>query len=184
MKEQSIPQRQLLVDFIVDRSSFATQTLLVLGGSLLLTASAKVAIPIGPVPMTFQTLVVLLLGVMLGRKLGTLAVLTYLAEGLCGLPVFTATFTGATAGYLFGMLPAAWIAGYAAERGKDRDFWTVLPFLAVAHQTIFVFGVLWLSVVLGSVERGFTFGYLPFMGLDIAKFVAASAIVAALWKSR
>lgn len=186
---QTVAPYPLLIDWVVDRSSLAVQTMLVLGGSLFLTASAKIAVPIGPVPVTFQTLAVLLLGVVLGKRLGTLAVLTYLTQGLCGLPVFfdmlagPIKFLGPTGGYLIGMVPAAWIAGYAAERGKDRKFWTALPYLAVAHQVIFVFGVLWLSLLLGSFERGFTFGYLPFFGLDIAKFVLASAAVAGLWKT-
>lgn len=185
----TVSNRALLIDLVVDRSSLAMQAALVLGCSLLLTASAKIAVPIGPVPVTFQTLAVLLLGVALGKRLAVLAVLTYLAQGLCGLPVFydmvagPLKFLGPTGGYLIGMLPAAWIAGYAAERGKDRRFWTALPYLAVAHQVIFVFGVLWLSLLLGSVERGFAWGYVPFFGLDVAKFVLASAVVAGLWKN-
>lgn len=187
--ESRTAPRSLLIDLLVDRSSRLTQTMLVLGGSLLLTASAKLAVPIGPVPVTFQTLAVLLLGAILGRRLGTLAVLLYLGQGLCGLPVFAGMtagplkFLGPTGGYLIGMVPAAWIAGFAAERGKDRRFWTALPYLALAHQTIFVFGVLWLSVLLGNFERGFALGYLPFFGLDVAKFVLASAVVAGLWRA-
>lgn len=181
-------QRPLLIDFVVDRSSLATQTALVLGGSLLLTLSAKVAVPLGPVPMTCQLFVLLLIGVTMGRRLGTLTVLAYLAQGACGLPVFydmlagPLKFIGPTAGYLFGMIPAVWIAGYAAEQGKDRSFWAVLPYLALAHQTMYFFGVLWLVVLFGSWDRALTFGYFPMIGPDIVKFVLVAAVAARLWK--
>ena len=84
------------------------QTIYVLIGSLLLTISAKVKIPFYPVPMTMQTFIVLILGISLGSKLGSLTVLVYLVEGIFGLPVFSnspekgigiAYFTGPTMGY-------------------------------------------------------------------------------------
>ena len=89
------------------------QTIYVLIGSLLLTISAKVKIPFYPVPMTMQTFVVLLLGISLGPKVGTMSVILYLAEGILGIPVFSNSpekgsgiiyFTGPTMGYLIGFI--------------------------------------------------------------------------------
>lgn len=178
----------LLIDLLVDRSSLAVQVILVAIGSLLLTLSAKCSIPFWPVPMTFHLFALLMLGVMVGRRLGTLAVLAYLVQGACGLPVFydmvagPLKFVGPTAGYLFGMIPAVWIAGYAAERGKTRSFWSVLPYLALAHQTMYAGGLLWLYVLCGSWSQTFALGYWPFIVADIVKFVAVAAFAAGLWK--
>lgn len=178
----------LLIDLLVDRSSLTAKAMLVLIGSLVLTLSAKTMLPIGPIPITLQTFAVLMLGVVMGPRLGLLAVSAYIAQGVCGLPVFydmlagPVKFFGPTGGYLIGMFPAVWIAGCAAERGKDRSFWTALPYLAVAHQTIFLFGVAWLAVLSGDWMQGFLLGYMPFFGVDILKFVAASALAAGLWK--
>lgn len=186
--EKIVQKKSLLIDFVVDRSSFAAKTMLILTGSFALTLSAKAAIPFGPVPMTFQLFALLLIGITMGRRLGTLAVLAYLAQGACGLPVFydmvagPLKFIGPTAGYLFGMIPAVWIAGYAAEQGKDRSFWKALPYLVVAHQTMYACGVLWLVVLSGSWEQAFMLGYFPFIGFDILKFIAVAAVAAGLWR--
>src|SRR5690606_14969027 len=89
-------------------------------GTLLLTASAKIQVPFWPVPMTMQTFVVLFLGAALGPRLGALTVLLYLAQGALGLPVFAGTpekgiglayMLGPTGGYLIGFVPAAYVVG-------------------------------------------------------------------------
>ena len=97
--------------------------LIVFLGSLLLTISAKIKIPFYPVPMTMQTLVVLIIGIGFGWKLGVATVMLYLFEGIIGLPVFSGTpekgiglvyFTGPTMGYLIGFLVAAFFSGKSA----------------------------------------------------------------------
>ena len=89
-------------------------------GTVLLAISAKIKIPFYPVPMTMQTLVVLIIGVGFGWKLGVATISLYLFEGIIGLPVFSGTpekgiglvyFTGPTMGYLLGFLVAAFLAG-------------------------------------------------------------------------
>ena len=93
---------------------------LALIGSLVLAISSKIKIPFYPVPMTMQTLVVLVIGVIFGCKLGVATISLYLFEGIIGLPVFAGTpekgmglvyFTGPTMGYLLGFIPAVFFSG-------------------------------------------------------------------------
>ncbi len=99
---------------------------LVVLGSCLLVLSARLQVPMWPVPMTMQSFVVLFLGAALGPVLGTASVALYLLQGLAGLPVFAmpgaagpAYFLGPTGGFLISFLPAAWIAGVFARRGAS-----------------------------------------------------------------
>jgi biotin transporter BioY len=107
----------------------------VVGGVCLLTLSAKLQVPFYPVPMTMQTLVVLMIGMAYGRMLGTATVVAYLLAGAAGLPVFAGTpergiglayMTGPTGGYLLGFLIASWLMGMLADaagrlvRARDR----------------------------------------------------------------
>ena len=93
---------------------------LALMGSIVLAISSKIRIPFYPVPMTMQTLIVLMIGIAFGWKLGLATVSLYLFEGIIGLPVFSGTpekgigliyFTGPTMGYLLGFLVAVYISG-------------------------------------------------------------------------
>ena len=107
-------------------------TLISIIGSILITVSAKIKIPFYPVPMTMQTFVILLLGIVLGSKIGLLTVALYLAEGIFGLPVFAGTpekgiglvyFTGPTMGYLIGFLVAVYFAGtFKYDKGIINTF--------------------------------------------------------------
>lgn len=149
----------------------------VLGGSLALAVSAKVQVPFWPVPMTMQTLVVLLLGAGLGSRAGTLAVLAYLLEGVAGLPVFAAAaagpayMAGPTAGYLAGFLPAAFVAGVLAERGWTRTLGGGFALMLTGHALVFVPGLAWLSAFVG-------FNWAVSMGL--VPFLAGTAVKSAL----
>jgi biotin transport system substrate-specific component len=157
---------------------------LALIGSVLLTLSAKVQVPFYPVPMTMQTLVVLLLGMALGPRLGTAAVLLYLAEGAVGLPVFAGTpargigiayMLGPTGGYLLGFVIAAGLTGWIVERRRD---WAGLAAAVIGGtMMIYVPGVLWLSGFVGM-DQAVALGVLPFLFGDLAK--AALAMVLAL----
>ncbi|HEV7398426.1 MAG TPA: biotin transporter BioY, partial [Pyrinomonadaceae bacterium] len=110
---------------------------LVLGFSLLIAASAQVKIPTWPVPITGQTFAVLLVGALLGSRLGAAAVIAYLIEGASGLPFFQnfnggiGYLTGQTAGYLIAFPAAAYITGAFAENGWDRKFWSAAVSMAV-----------------------------------------------------
>ena len=108
------------------RAAFGQQTLikqvlLVIGGTLLIALAAKVTVPMYPVPMTLQTLAILAVGFAYGARLGAITLVAYLAEGLAGLTVFSATtpagpaaFVGPTAGFLIGFVGMAWAAGWVA----------------------------------------------------------------------
>ena len=156
--------------------------LLALLGSALLTISAKIEVPFYPVPMTMQTLVVLLLGMAYGARLGTATVLLYLAEGAAGLPVFAGTpergigipyMLGPTGGYLAGFLLSAAITGWLTERRRD---WPALV-LAVTAGSIVVFipGVLWLAQLIGF-EQSIANGLMPFLWATLVKGAIAIAL--------
>ncbi|HEX6143662.1 MAG TPA: biotin transporter BioY [Geminicoccaceae bacterium] len=155
---------------------------LALIGSAALTLSAKTQIPFIPVPMTAQTLVVLLLGMVFGARLALLTVLVYLAEGALGLPVFAGTpekgiglayMTGPTGGYLVGFAAAAWLVGRLTERRDDAQ---ALAFAALAALVlVYAFGATWLAFWVG-VERAVTLGIVPFVFGDLLKAAVAVGI--------
>jgi biotin transport system substrate-specific component len=162
--------------------------LLIVAGSLLVALFARIEIPLQPVPITGQTFAVLLVGAALGAKRGAAALGLYLAEGALGLPFFSggaaglSYITGATGGYLAGFVVAAYVVGLLAERGLERSVRTsLIPFL-VGTLVIYVFGVAWLAVVLGSLVDAITFGLLPFLLGDAIKLVAAALALPAAWK--
>lgn len=151
-------------------------------GSLLLTVSAKTQIPFFPVPMTLQTMVVLLLGMMLGARLALLTVLVYLAEGALGLPVFAGTpekglglayMTGPTGGYLVGFAVTAWLTGRLTEERDDPQHLALAALLGIA--LIYALGALWLAGFVGA-ERAVALGIAPFIFGDLLKAALAVAL--------
>ncbi len=166
--------------------SLLAQLVLVVAGSLLLVASAKVQVPFWPVPMTMQTFVVLGLGAAYGARLGGLTVATYLAQGAVGLPVFAAgggiaMLAGPTGGYLLGFLAAAVFVGALADRGWCRTRGsTALAFFA-GTAVIFTLGVAWLTVLFGF-STAITAGILPFVTSEAVKIALAVAVFPLAWK--
>ncbi|HEX2525511.1 MAG TPA: biotin transporter BioY [Geminicoccus sp.] len=163
---------------------------LVLFGTLLLYASAKVQVPFWPVPMTMQTAVVVLIGMAYGWRLGAATVVAYLAEGAVGLPVFVGTpergiglayMVGPTGGYLLGFVAAAAIAGWIVQGGHG------LARMALAVTggilAIFVVGVAWLSVLIGF-DNAIVHGVLPFLPSEIAKILFAIAVGVGMFRLR
>jgi biotin transport system substrate-specific component len=151
-------------------------------GSALLTLSAKIQVPFYPVPMTMQTLVVLLIGMAFGARLGIATVALYLAEGAVGLPVFAGTpekgiglayMIGPTGGYLLGFVLAAAIAGWIVERRRDAAGLA----LAVVAGSIAIYapGVLWLASLVG-LGRALELGLVPFLWGDLLKAGLAFAL--------
>ncbi|WP_235035494.1 biotin transporter BioY [Roseomonas sp. 18066] len=161
------------------RLAFAGFALL---GSAALAASAQITLPMWPVPATMQTLVVLLLGALGGSRVGVAAVLLYLAEGAMGLPVFAggaagpAALMGPTAGFLFGFLPAAWLAGFA-QGGLPRQGGVLLA----AHLLLFVPGVAWLAQFVG-LEKAAMVGFVLFIPGTLVKTGLALATLRAAAK--
>jgi biotin transport system substrate-specific component len=162
---------------------------LMAAGSALLTLSAKVQVPLPYVPMTMQTLVVLIIGASYGWRLGGATVALYLAEGAMGMPVFANTppmvagfayFASPTGGFLFGFLAAALVMGFMAERGWDRSLPRVIVMMTIGHALIFVFGLAQLSLVM-PFAKAWTVGAAPFVAATVVKTALAAALMQAAW---
>lgn len=165
--------------------------LLAVAGSLALWVSAKVQIPFYPVPVTLQTLVVLLIGMAYGWKLGTATVALYLLQGAVGLPVFAGTpekgigllyMAGPTGGFLIGFVLAAALVGFLAQRGWDRNIATTALAMLLGNAIIYVPGLLWLGSVVGWDKPVLQWGMTPFLLGDLAKLVIAALLMPAVWK--
>jgi biotin transport system substrate-specific component len=178
-----------LVSSLASRQGAASRVVAVVIGAALLALSAKVQVPFWPVPMTMQTLVVLLLGTAYGARLGVATVLLYLVEGAVGLPVFAGAgagpgyMAGPTAGYLVGFVAAAWLAGTLAERGWDRSLVGVTAAMALGHALVFVPGIAWLATFLGT-EQALAVGLLPFIGATVLKTLLGAGLMQAAWRGR
>lgn len=174
--------------FADDRTlSVLAQLVLVLAGSALLAISAQIKIPLYPVPVTGQTLVVLMIGMAYGSRLGAATLLAYLVEGGMGLPVFAgggagwATLAGPTGGYLIGFLAAAFLLGLLAERGMGRGPVSTALAMIVGTALIYVFGVTHLSGFIGF-EKAVAAGLLPFLYGDALKLIVAAGLMPLAWR--
>lgn len=165
--------------------------LVVLGASLALWVSAKVSIPIGPVPISMQTFAVLAIGAALGPRLGALAVLAYLGQGALGLPVFAGTpekgiglayMVGPTGGYLVGFAVAAFVVGLLARRRWDRNVVSATAMMLIGHAVVFAFGLLWLGTVIGWDKPVLEIGLTPFLIGTLAKSLLAAAVLPGAWR--
>ncbi|MGB5559115.1 MAG: biotin transporter BioY [Paracoccaceae bacterium] len=159
---------------------------MVLAGTVLLAMSAKVQVPFWPVPMTLQTLVVLLIGAGFGARMAGATLLAYLAQGAVGLPVFAtgaglAYMAGPTGGYLAGFLLGAVFVGWAAGRGLTRGLLSAVAVFLIADVLIFVPGVLWLAGYAGA-DAALALGLVPFLPGEVLKIVIAAGITHAAWR--
>ncbi|MFW5832932.1 MAG: biotin transporter BioY [Pseudomonadota bacterium] len=168
------------------RHRLALQVAAVVLGSLILTLSAKIQVPFWPVPMTMQTGVVLLFGMLMGPRLAVATVALYLAQGAMGLPVFAGTpekglglayMMGPTGGYIVGWLFAAAFLGWVAERSKTA--WVLFPAALVAVALNYAPGLVWLSQFTGW-ENVVALGALPFILGDAVKAGLAVALALAV----
>ena len=169
-------------------TSAVTKAALVVFGSLLLAVSAQFKIPLYPVPVTGQTLVVLLIGMTYGPRLGGITLAAYLFEGALGLPVFAggaagaAVLMGPTAGYLFGFLLAAMAMGYLAERGMCRTVVSTIAAMVIGNCVIYLCGALWLANFIGF-GQAIAAGVLPFLYGDALKLVVAAGLMPWAWRA-
>ena len=161
-------------------ASLTKQALLVICGSLFLAALSQVAVG-GPVPMTLQTLGVMLIGLTFGLRLGTATLVAYLLEGLAGLPFFAkfssgiATFAGPSGGYLVGFLLAVMVMGYLADRGFTKGWTGTIIACLIGEVILFALGVVWLGHVLGF-EHALEYGLTPFILGDAIKVALAALL--------
>ena len=164
---------------------------LALAGSALLAVSAKVKVPLEPVPQTMQTFVVLVIGMAGGWRLGGLTLLVYLLEGALGMPVFAGTpekgiglsyLAGTTGGYLVGFLLAAVCVGFLAEAGWDRSVPSTAAAMLIGTVIIYIPGLLWLGTVAGWDNPILAWGLTPFVLFDLVKLVWAALLLPAAWR--
>ena len=168
-------------------SAVLRSVVLIALGTALLTLSAKVNLPLPYVPMTLQTLVVLVIGAAYGWRLGSATIIAYLAEGAMGLPVFAGPaaglvpLLGPTAGYLFGFVAAAFVTGWLSERGWDRSVPRLFVAMGIGHILILAAGFLWLAfgIKLGA-ERAWLVGVVPFIAGSLIKNALGAALVPAI----
>lgn len=182
-------RHRVMIEAVGLQAGVGREVALILGGSLLIALAAQlhVVLPFSPVPITGQTFAVLLLGALYGRKRGPATVLTYLALGVMGLPVFAggafgvARIIGPTGGYLVGFLMAAYVVGLLSERGWDRKPWTTAASMIIGNGVIYGAGVLWLSRFVGW-PAVLSTGLLPFLAGDALKIALAAILLPAGWK--
>ena len=165
------------------QSKLLKYVFLALIGSIVLAVSSKIKIPFYPVPMTMQTLVVLLIGVGFGWKLGLATISLYLLEGIIGLPVFSGTpengigliyFTGPTMGYLLGFLVAVYISGkFDYNSNLIKNFLKLL----LATSFIYLLGMAWLGNLIGWDKPIFKLGAQPFLLAELFKILIATFLI-------
>lgn len=192
------PRRSVLADLLARPSSraraFAVDAGLVLAGVALVALLAKVSFFIGPIPITGQTLGVIVVGAALGARRGAASLTTYMLLGLAGLPIFAGPIAGPayvltpSFGFIVGFIPAAFIAGWFAERAWDRR--PMLAFVGFVAASIvpFLVGVPYLALILGTVlgvEVTFASvlaaGVLPFIVPGLIKAAVAALLLPGAW---
>ena len=185
---------------LINTDSLLNKAALVLGGSLFIAVAAQVNVPMYPVPMTLQTLAIMLVGLTFGSRLGALTVVAYLVEGAIGLPVFAnamngAAFFGPTAGFLVGFVGLAWLVGFAAEKGLAKGVLGTAVAGIAASALLYIPGIAWpMSLAnLSGIEAGWigrefgayywTYFMAPFLIGDAVKAILAALIISGGWKA-
>ena len=181
------PRRPVLADRVLPRS-LAVDAGLVLAGAALTAGLAQVAIPLWPVPITGQTLGVLLVGASLGATRGSISMVVYALAGLVGLPVYSdhtagaAVLLGPTGGYIVGFVLAAAFTGWLAERRWERRFLAGMLAFVAGSVVVFLVGLPWLKVSLGLTwSQTLAAGLAPFIIGGIIKAVVAALALRGAW---
>jgi biotin transport system substrate-specific component len=175
------------------RSSVWWRALLALGGSWLVAglAQLEIRLPFTPVPITGQTLGVLLVGASLGAGLGAISLALYLAQGAIGLPFFSGGDAGAsllglasaTGGYLWGFVVAAAVVGWLAERGWDRSIGSAIGAMFLGELVLYVVAIPWLMTAIDvPLAEALELGLAPFVIGDAIKLLLAAALLPAGWR--
>jgi biotin transport system substrate-specific component len=180
--------RPTLADRLITRS-IATDILLVAGGAAFVGLLAQVAVPLWPVPITGQTLAVLLVGSTLGALRGVLAMALYAVVGIAGVPWFSdasaglQVVAGPTGGYIIGFIIAAGLTGWLAQRNWDRKVLGAFASFSAGTLVTFAVGLPWLAASLGlTLEQTLQAGLYPFILGGIIKALLAAGIIPLAWK--
>ncbi|NTW03396.1 MAG: biotin transporter BioY [Oscillochloris sp.] len=185
-------------------SAAVRDSLLVVAGTVFMALLARISLPLPftPVPITGQTLGVILIGALYGPRLGAFTLLAYLAEGLLGMPVFSMGASawsasrfpglplifGPTAGYLFAFPLAAWVVGKLANRGWDRRVATAIPAMLAGELVILALGFSWLAVATATLTGSanllalFIAAVLPFLPGTAVKITLAALSLPGGWR--
>jgi biotin transport system substrate-specific component len=156
-------------------------TIMLFAAITALTARITIPLPFTPVPITLQTLAVVLSGLVLGARGGALAQIAYLSLIAVGSPfdargLGPVAFFGPTGGYLIGFVPAALATGWLAERFPWRSWWGNFVAAMAGMLVIYLAGASWLAVYLGSWQKAWLGGVVPFILLDLGKAAVAAAV--------
>ena len=181
-----------LADAYVDRA-LVTNVLLVIGGAAVTGLAAQLYVPLWPVPVTGQTLAVILCGFILGPQRGALSMIVYAIAGLVGLPVFSdassgwGVLMGPTGGYILGFIAAAWLTGWLATRQWDRVLLRGVVAAIAGSVTVFIIGLPWLAIYLAAVgaphdvHSVLTAGLYPFIIGGLIKAVLCAGVLRFAW---
>ena len=165
------------------QSRLVKKIFIALIGTIILAISSKIKIPFYPVPMTMQTLVILMIGIVFGWRLGVVTIALYLFEGIIGLPVFSGTpekgiglmyFTGPTMGYLIGFLVAVFFAG---KFNYDNNLIKNFLKLSFAISFVYILGLIWLGGLIGWDKPIFKLGAQPFLLAELFKILIAALAI-------
>jgi biotin transport system substrate-specific component len=187
MSTIAIPQpRRVLADLVP--ASLLAEVALVVGAAALVGALAQISIHLGftPVPITGQTLGVMLAGTALGWRRAGLALLLYMAAGIIGVPWFahhTSGYVGSNFGYLIGFVIAGSVLGWVAGRGGDRTIVRAFVAMAVGDVIIFAIGVPWLAVTHHlNASTAIADGLTPFVWGELIKAGIAGVALPSSWR--
>ena len=197
--------QNLLINNIVFLNRFDSilkNLLIIFIGSILYALSARIAIPIPPVPVTLQTLVLLTFSMAVGSRLAFLTFALYIFEGIIGIPVFAKPpfsgfyyLLGPSGGYLLGMLIASYFVGYLAEKNYDKNFIKSLITIFIGTIIIFIPGLIWLGFwfdqyhpelsqqinLSEGYKYAFKYGLLVFKFTEPVKIALAACITPLIW---
>ncbi len=183
----ALTHRTTLVDRFVSKS-LAADIVLVVAGTALTAAAAQLQIPASPVPFTFQTLAVLLVGSVLGSVRGALSLALYAVLGTF-LPIYTNHtlgvdhLFGATGGYIISFVVASALVGFLAEKGWSKSVPLMFISYVLGTAIVYAIGASWLTYgyLGGDWSKGLAFGVTPFLIWDAVKAIIAGALVPAGW---
>jgi biotin transport system substrate-specific component len=179
------PRPLVLADLLP--GAIVRDTLLVVGaaGFIGLLAQISIHLSFTPVPITGQTLGVLLAGTALGWRRAGAALLLYAVAGVAGVPWFadhSSGYASASFGYIIGFFAAAVLCGYLAERGADRSVLRSVPAMLAAEVVIYAFGLTWLAIDLHlGASATIADGLTPFLAGDAIKAALAAGLLPAAW---
>jgi len=187
--------KSVLSEVILPRDSrqakLVKQIALVLVGVMLLVLSAKIKIPMIPVPMTMGTFAVLSIGAVYGPRLGLMTIIGYMIVGALGFDVFASSSSekfgvsymmGSTGGYLVGYVLAILVLGWTARQGWDRSVLKMAAAMVLGNVIIYVPGLLWLATLYGWDQPILAWGLTPFLMGDLVKLGLAALLLPGAWR--